>query len=447
MNIPVGAPLFAWQYLEDSPSLKTVGELLTVIPDERLIELLQKRRGRGRNDYPVQVLWGTELLTAVLRHPTTEACLEELRRNVGLRLLIGIESEEGVPKPCNMSRFRAALGSPEIYAELRNVFAEMVRVLASTVESLGQDCAADSTGLSARPDRGSAPEHLPQPDGGRKEYTDEDGNVTEVLEWFGYKLHLLVDTRHEVALSYHVTNANSSDCQSVPQLVEDAQAVLPEGRMRTLAYDKAADTVPVHEALAEAAISPVIRNRKLWADTQPRVLPGERKRPVNVFYDEAGTIYCARKGRDRAVLRPMAYVGYEKGRGTLKYRCPAYHQGWECPNEPICNRGKRYGLTVRVKQELDIRRFPAVPRATQKFERLYRGRTAVERVNSRLKVFWGIDDGNVVGASRFHARVGAVMVVHAAFAHVLAAAPREGTSLGALRLGPVQEALRRAGRI
>jgi len=39
---------------------------------------------------------------------------------------------------------------------------------------------------------------------------------------------------------------------------------------------------------------------------------------------------------------------------------------------------------LRVECELDCRRFPQIPRATKKFERLYRDRGAVERVNARL---------------------------------------------------------------
>ena len=91
----------------------------------------------------------------------------------------------------------------------------------------------------------------------------------------------------------------------------------------------------------------------------------------------------------------MAYIGHERSRGTLKYRCPARHGGWICPSDARCNGQRKYGLTVRVKQEIDLRRFPNIPRATKQFERLYAGRTAVERVNGRLKVFWGIDDGQV----------------------------------------------------
>jgi hypothetical protein len=95
-----------------------------------------------------------------------------------------------------------------------------------------------------------------------------------------------------------------------------------------------------------------------------------------------------------------------------------------------------------VPREIDVRRFPAIPRATKQFERLYDGRTSVERVNGRLKIFWGVDDGNIRGARRFYANVGAVMVVHAAFATVLASTPRqEGSTLGKMKLSPIAKAL------
>jgi len=107
----------------------------------------------------------------------------------------------------------------------------------------------------------------------------------------------------------------------------------------------------------------------------------------------------------------------------------------------ICNAGKSYGKTVRVPREIDLRRFPALPRATKKFERMYKGRTAVERVNARLKLFWGVDDGNLTGSRRFVAQVGVVMAMHAAFATLLASAPRREGTLGKIGLSPVAEAL------
>ena len=290
--------------------------------------------------------------------------------------------------------------------------------------------------------RAAGEEALPEPDGGRKEYTDEKGTVVEVLEWFGYKLHVLVDQRHEVILAWRVTSTKVGDNEVLEALLQEAQGNVGKGRMKTLAYDKAADDEKVHAVLKEMGIRPVIQVRQLWTEEPERMLPGHDGRS-NVVYDEAGTLWCYDKVSRKPVRRKMAYIGHEASRETLKYRCPARHEGFDCASEKRCNGGKKYGLTVRVKQEWDLRRFPPIPRATKAFERLYRGRTAVERVTARVKVFWGADDGNITGPERFHAYIGVVMVVHAGLATLLAAAERAGSgALGRMRLGPVQQALR-----
>jgi len=68
--------------------------------------------------------------------------------------------------------------------------------------------------------------------------------------------------------------------------------------------------------------------------------------------------------------------------------------------------------------------------------------TLLLTILSRLKIFWGADDGNIRGSRRFHAFVGAVMVVHIGLATLLASAPRWEGTLGKTRLGPIQKALR-----
>ena len=119
MKIAITKPLFAWDALEDSPSLQSLRLLLESIPDHPLLESLRAARGKGRDEYPVEVLWGTLVLAIALRHVSIDACLEELRRNPALRLLIGIEGEEKVPGPDNMSRFLATLGEEPHLAHLR----------------------------------------------------------------------------------------------------------------------------------------------------------------------------------------------------------------------------------------------------------------------------------------------------------------------------------------
>lgn len=447
MRIPITAPLFAWEHLDDQPDLKALRHVLDSVSDEKLLHALSTARDRGRDDYPVTVLWRTLLASIVLRHPTMEACLAELARNDGLCRVVGIEPAGKLPKAWNMSRFLANLGQPDYLSLIRQIFDRQVAELGAVVPDLGAHTAADSTHLCTRTERTSpskrSPEAtLPAPAGGKKEYRGDDGAISHVVSWLGYKLHLLVDTKHEVPLAFEITSANTADNQKVAALVDEAQAALPANRMKTLAYDKAADDRKVHEQLAVRHVKPVIQIRKNPNGPTEEVILDRHGRPTQFVHDEAGTVFCINTVSKIPVRQKMDFWGLERDAGCLKYRCPAVTQGLSCPSFEKCNAGKPYGATVRIKMAKDLRRFPPIPRATKLFERLYRGRTAVERVNARFKIFWGIDDGNMRGRARFHAQVSAVMLVAVGFARLLAAAPRHEGTLGQTKLSPIAKALR-----
>jgi hypothetical protein len=104
MLIYVTDPLFAWARLEDHPQLSTLKQLHEALPDEALLAGLRLARGRGRDDYTVEQLWGVVVLTVALRHTSFEACLAELHRNPSLCRLIGIPS---VHKPIFRRRGQA----------------------------------------------------------------------------------------------------------------------------------------------------------------------------------------------------------------------------------------------------------------------------------------------------------------------------------------------------
>jgi len=330
---------------------------------------------------------------------------------------------------------------------MRDVFDRMVTRLGIAVPDLGTHTAGDSTARQGRREpneqrrQAEIADGLPQASGGRKEYKDDDGQVTKVVEWFGDKRHLLADVKHEVVLAFDLTDTKAGDDERIKPLVDQAEANLPADRLETLAYDKAAGDIKVHEMLRDRDIKPPIGNRHCWPKDgeQERVIGG--RIPRHVVHDEAGTVFCYDTSGSVPVRRAMSYTGHEKERGTLKYRCPAMVQGIPCGSESECNAGKSSGLTVRVPQEIDARRFPSIPRATPRFARLYRGRTAVERINDRLKVLWGLDDGNVVGSRRFSARVSAVLRVHLACATVLAKAQRKEGRFDTLRRSPVAQEL------
>jgi hypothetical protein len=444
MKLHTTDALFAWDRLPDSPGLSILKQLLDLLPDAPLLQALRRHRGRGRDDYPMHVLWRAHVARYVLRHATMEACLGELERNPALRKVVGIQLNQAVPRPWNMTRFLEVLGLPEHQQLMGRMFEQLTGRLLSCVDDLGAHLAGDSAALCGRAGKDDPASGLARPDAGVKQYLDEQGKVVRSYQWFGYKFHLLVDVKHEVILAYELSSATTADCTMIPALLRKLAVVAPPGRVRTLAYDKAADSAQVHGLLSQAKIKPLIEIRNQWKQQTEMLLPGHDGNS-NVVHDEAGTLYCYDKQSAIPTRHKMAYIGYEKGRGTLKYRCPCRHEGWTCPSDRRCNGESSYGKTVRVKCELDLRRFPPIPRGTAEFERRYKGRTAVERANARVKVFWGSDDGNVTGAARFHAHLHTIMLVHGGIANLLAMAPRhEGRSLSPTRLSVIARRLRQA---
>ena len=98
--------LFRWE--DDIGSLGDLERLSLVfdtLPDENLMRLLEKHRGKGRDDYPVRAMWNAYLAGFVLQHPTIASLRRELRRNVQLRYLCGFNHLKKVPGAHNFSRF------------------------------------------------------------------------------------------------------------------------------------------------------------------------------------------------------------------------------------------------------------------------------------------------------------------------------------------------------
>src|SRR5215210_4596813 len=98
MRLHATDPLFTWARLEDHPQLSTLRQLLEVLPDQALLDGLRQARGKGRDDFPIPVLWGVVVCTIALRHTSFRGCLDELHRNPALYRLLGINSVKGIPQ-------------------------------------------------------------------------------------------------------------------------------------------------------------------------------------------------------------------------------------------------------------------------------------------------------------------------------------------------------------
>jgi hypothetical protein len=130
----------------------------------------------------------------------------------------------------------------------------------------------------------------------------------------------------------------------------------------------------------------------------------------NVVYNYRGDVFCENpNGEER---REMAYGGFEKNRNTLKYRCPAKHYGYECSGERWCSVGK----AVRISMEEDRRVFTPLARSSYRWKSIYKKRTAVERVNSRLDVSFGFEQHYIRGLKKMKLRCGIAFCIMLAMA-------------------------------
>jgi len=276
--------------------------------------------------------------------------------------------------------------------------------------------------------------------------TGSDGKAWEkVRYWFGFKLHLVVDARHELPLAYEVTKASVNDGPRLLPMIERLDGRHP-GIVRDadhLSADKAYDSRDNLETLQERyGIRPLIDTRDGWKD-------GEVTRPLFtgradcVVYDVRGTVYGDRGRADLpATDSPMPFGGFEADRGTLKYLCPAAREGSVCPQAK--SGACRYGRIVRVKLDADRRYFVPLPRSTRKWARLYAERSAVERVNSRLDVSFGFERHTIRGLAKMRCRAGlalGVMLAMALGAILDGRRDRIRPPLGRSRGVPVESAL------
>jgi hypothetical protein len=171
----------------------------------------------------------------------------------------------------------------------------------------------------------------------------------------------------------------------------------------------------------EHDIKPVIDKRKLWQENHSdqqastRSLHADRADPF--VYDEQGQVYCIcpRTGEQRELY----FCGYEAGRRTLKYRCPAAAYGFECKGRSNCEAKTKvgnFGRVVRVPLALDRRIFTPIARHTAKWKKAYARRTSVERVNSRLDCVLGFEQHTIRGLKKMTTRVTLALIVLLAMA-------------------------------
>ena len=227
------------------------------------------------------------------------------------------------------------------------------------------------------------------------------------MSCFGFKIHLLVDAVYELPVAYTVTDAAASDITEGRKMLEEQIADRPEilEACDHLMGDKGYDDTALIEMLKDKGVKAVIDKRTLWKAQKEKEVPGYE----DVYYDEAGNVYCYTK--EKGTRRRMTPNGYEKDRDALRFKCPAQAYGVKCAESGECR-----CRNIRIPLATDQRIFTQVQRESYKWKRLYKMRTSVERVNSRLDGAYGFEERRTRGLARTKLHVGLALLVMLALA-------------------------------
>lgn len=384
--------LFSWKDLENIGDLERLELVIEHLPDEELMKTLEKERHNGRNDYPIRPVWNALLASIVYQHDSAASLIRELKRNAQLREICGFSNLQGIdaiPTKSAFSRFFNKLLNHE--ALIKNIFDRLVSKLSQILPDFGKNLAFDGKALNSfaknnNKDNQESKDKRKENDAdwGTKKYKgmDKNGNAWEKIKsWFGFKIHLIVDADYELPVAFEVTKASLGEQPVMHKLFESLYEKHPQ-IIETCEHamgDKGYDGAPLIKKLwDEYQIKPIIdiRNMKKDGETSQQFDMVNFK---NITYDYKGNVccYCPLSGE----AKNMAFGGFEKDRDTLKYLCPANHYGTKCAGQKRCF----INSIIRVPLKENRRVFTPIARSSYKWKDLYKKRTSVERVNSRLE--------------------------------------------------------------
>ncbi len=414
--------IFSWEKVEKSSEILRLLRLLEVLPDEPLIRKLVCERKKRRNDYPIEAIWNSLIAGIVFGHNSVESLRRELERNAELRQICGFDTlrqNNAVPTPSVYSRFLTKLY--ENRKMIDAMFHELLEQLKELLPDFGIDLAVDGKAIQTHGEKDADARW-----GAKKTYLTAGANGKNNKHtkwWFGYKLHLIVDANYELPVAFEVTPANVSETTRLMPMIEEIKEKHSTlyARVETISGDKGYDDGKNKTALYEKhEIVPVIDTRDMQKDKKR-----ETWRPLHpeyhdtIYYDGTGHVACKIapfEPDDSKAFALMQYTGFEKDRQTHKFRCPAAAYDIECKNRESCQcklavREGKFGRVVRVPLDTDRRIFMPMHRPSRTFRKVYKKRSSVERVNSRIDHVYGFEKHFIRGQAKMELRVGLSMIV------------------------------------
>ncbi len=459
---------FSWEQIDEISDLKRLELVLDALPDEDIIRALKAMRKNGRNEYPVEPMWRATIAGVVFQHESIESLIRELNRNSELLNRCGfcpipiqhidkysLEQDENggrpkvvvkqfpiystAPSSHNFSRFLSNVAKLEqrdglISKMMDRMGGELRESLPDFGKHLGYDGKSIESNSTGRKSNKTGETSDPDADWGvhtTSGFNSATGKAWKsVKRWFGYKLHVIADTKYEIPVAMSLTKASVSEYKELNRMIDKLFAQNPElvERCEYFSADKGLDSGSLKKKFwNEYGTDPIIGIREMWRvelENQNYIAGQKIMRPLredinNIFYTEKGEVWC--RCPITKVESKLVGWGYEEERGTLKFRCPAAAHNLNCVGREKChkNAGRKnseYGLSIRVPLDKDPRIFTPTPYGSVTWEREYKLRNSIERINSRVDNSFKLERHFIRGKAKMTARTGLALSVMMALA-------------------------------
>jgi len=403
--------MFDYTEIEKLGDLERLDLALEGIDDEKLMQKLETKRKNGRDDYPIRVMWNLFIAMIVFEHKNVDSFRRELSRNSQLRRKCGLcdfgKKKHLVPPGRVFSGFIKTLS--EEAEEIAGIFHVQVEELYELIPGFGKKLAGDGKYIDSFAKRESKKNQVHTDSRTEKdakwsvkEYHFEDKNGKKQVKkeyHYGFKAHIVCDVETELPMAYAVTAANADEKKEMAKLLGNPLLSNEERRRiaEFLLLDRGYDSMEMVKTIKSAGIIPVIDIRNCWKD-------GEKTRQykgTDMVYNAYGEAFHydfvqvidKETGDTKREWLPvkMKYEGYDRQKKCLRY--------------------SHNGKTHKIYVSYDERIFLPIARDSKKFKRIYKGRTAVERLNGRLDRDYMFEDHCIRGLKKMTLMVGLSMII------------------------------------
>ena len=363
--------------LEEKTKLELIFENLDLTSVVNNLRTDSKKGPKGYNIRPIIRAFLAQRLENI---PTRAALVRRLNNDPVFSYICGFGFYEKVPSEATLSRYFKKLSESNSLKELYiQLLSEANELDLLDLETIAIDASKLKSYERAKPKSQIDKENLNTPDWGAK--FDSFKNKTT---WYGWKVHLAVDTESELPLAITVTPANEADSNQALSLVQMVSEVMTGIKCEQTKYwvmDSGYDFTYIYESILfdynSQAIIPINKRNA--------------KQPPAGYYDFDGTPECSAGHK-------MAYWGYYKG--DNKFRCPDVCGKVDCVHGSAWCSKSNYGHVTKTRPKEDPRYVSTPHRGSKTWQKIYNKRTSVERTFGRLKENLGLKNVRVMGKKK-----------------------------------------------